>query len=102
MKQRSVFSVEGLMCGSCLVEVLERLHRLEGVMEVSVSLDVGGRSPVLVRSDRAISAAVLAVVVTDAGFRAWPGGAATPSPTGALGPAGAGAVPLQRMAGVRS
>ena len=102
MKHRSVFSVEGLMCGSCLVEVLERLHRLEGVIEASMGLDVGGRSPVLVRSDRAIPAAVLAAVVADAGFRAWPGDAATPSPTRARGPAGPDAVPLQRMAGVRS
>lgn len=43
------FLVEGLVCGTCLVEVLERLHEVDGVAKVGISLNRGGRSPVVVQ-----------------------------------------------------
>src|SRR5674476_1386861 len=42
MTHKELFSVEGLMCGTCLVEVLERLHDLDGVVEVGISLRARG------------------------------------------------------------
>lgn len=68
MTHKELFSVEGLMCGTCLVEVLERLHDLDGVVEVGVSLRVGGHSPVVVRSDELVAPEALVTAVTEAGF----------------------------------
>src|SRR5665648_950381 len=68
MTHKGLFSVEGLMCGTCLVEVLERLHDLDGVVEVGVSLRVGGHSPVVVRSDELVAPEALVTAVTEAGF----------------------------------
>ncbi|WP_024288353.1 heavy-metal-associated domain-containing protein [Cellulomonas sp. KRMCY2] len=68
MTHKELFSVEGLMCGTCLVEVLERLHDLDGVVEVGISLRVGGHSPVVVRSDELVAPEALVTAVTEAGF----------------------------------
>ena len=68
MTHKELFSVQGLMCGTCLVEVLERLHDLDGVVEVGISLRVGGQSPVVVRSDELVAPDVLVAAVTEAGF----------------------------------
>lgn len=101
MTHERMFSVEGLACGTCLVEVLEGLHDLDGVLEVAMSLNVGGRSPVLVRSEHIISSAALAGVVTEAGFTARVSGRETPwSPVGVVG-LGQPAVALFAKAGVR-
>ena len=56
------------MCGTCLVAVLERLHDLDGVVEVGISLCVGGHSPVVVRSDELVAPEALVGAVTEAGF----------------------------------
>lgn len=68
MNHQELFSVEGLMCGTCLVEVLERLRGVDGVEDVGISLRVGGHSPVVVRSDEWVAPEVLATAVTAAGF----------------------------------
>ncbi|WP_291378141.1 heavy metal-associated domain-containing protein [Demequina sp.] len=69
MNHQELFSVEGLMCGTCLVEVLERLHRVDGVEDVGISLRVGGRSPVVVvRGEALVPPEALASAVTEAGF----------------------------------
>ena len=70
LNHQSLFSVEGLVCGTCLVEVLERLHQLDGVFEVAMVLRVGGGSPVVVLSGEKIAPATLVAAVTDAGFTA--------------------------------
>lgn len=69
MNHQELFSVEGLMCGTCLVEVLERLHGVDGVEDVGISLRVGGHSPVVVRGDELVAREALVAAVTDAGFR---------------------------------
>jgi copper chaperone CopZ len=68
MSHQEVFSVEGLMCGTCLVDVLERLHDVDGVADVGISLRVGGRSPVVVRGEELVPPEALASAVTEAGF----------------------------------
>jgi len=42
-------SVEGLVGGTCLVEVLRRLRAIDGVTRVGMSLNRGGRSPLVVQ-----------------------------------------------------
>lgn len=68
MGHKELFSVEGLMCASCLVEVLERLRDVEGVADVGVALRAGGRSSVVVRGEKPVLPEALASAVTDAGF----------------------------------
>ena len=68
MDHQERFFVEGLMCGTCLVEVLERLHNVDGVDDVGISLRVGGRSPVVVRGEALVPPEALASAVTEAGF----------------------------------
>lgn len=68
MNHQALFSVEGLMCGTCLVGVLERLHRVDGVEDVGISLRVGGHSPVVVRGDAWVAPEALVTAVTAAGF----------------------------------
>lgn len=38
MNHKESFLVEGLMCGTCLVEVLERLHDVDGVADVGTMM----------------------------------------------------------------
>ena len=68
MNHKESFPVEGLMCGTCLVEVLERLRDVDGVADVGVSLRVGGRSPVVVRGEELVAPEAFASAVTEAGF----------------------------------
>jgi len=68
MNHQELFSVEGLMCGTCLVEVLEQLHGVDGVADVGISLRVGGPSPVVVRGDELVAPEALVTAVTAAGF----------------------------------
>lgn len=42
-------SVEGLVSGTCLVEVIERLRAIDGVTRVGMTLNGGGRSPLVVQ-----------------------------------------------------
>lgn len=99
MTHERLFSVEGLACGTRLVELLERLHHPDGVVEVAMSLKVGGRPPVLVRSERIIiSSATLAGVVTEAGLTARTSGRDMPVDVVATGQR---AVVLHTMAGAR-
>ena len=69
MSHKESFSIDGLMCGTCLVEVLERLHHVEGVVDVGIDLHTGGRSPVTVRGHDPVAREALVAAVTDAGFR---------------------------------
>jgi copper chaperone CopZ len=62
------FSVDGLVCGTCLVEVLERLHDLDGVVEVGIRLEVEDRSPVVVRCQDWVAPELLHAAVLSAGF----------------------------------
>lgn len=68
MNHKEPFHVEGLMCGTCLVEVLERLHDVDGVADVGISLRVDGRSPVVARGEERVPPETLAAAVTEAGF----------------------------------
>ncbi len=68
MKVTSAFSVDGLTCGACLVEVIERLRELDGVDEVGIQLNVAGGSPAVVQSHVHISASTLGAAVAAAGF----------------------------------
>jgi len=68
MERTRLFSVDGLVCGTCLVEVLERLHDLDGVLEVGIRLKVAGHSPVVVRCQDWVAPEVLHAAVLSAGF----------------------------------
>lgn len=68
MNHKLLFSVEGLMCGTCLVEVLERLHGVDGVEDVGITLRVGGHSPAVVRGNELVAPEALVTAVTAAGF----------------------------------
>ncbi|WP_372592814.1 hypothetical protein [Actinotalea sp.] len=60
--------MDGLICGTCLVAVLEHLHELDGVVEVAIRLNVAGGSPAVVVSDERLSPSTLAGAVAAAGF----------------------------------
>jgi copper chaperone CopZ len=94
-----MFAVEGLVCGTCLVEVLERLHELDGVVEVAMSLEVGGASPVRVLSEEMIPSSALAAAVTAAGFTVCHAFADAPHSTGSTRGLGRAAAMLAGAAG---
>lgn len=48
MTHKRRLSVEGLVSGACLVEVIERVRAVEGVTRVGISLNRGGGSPLVV------------------------------------------------------
>lgn len=68
----AIYAVEGLTCGDCLAEVLEKVHSLPGVTDVAMDLVTGGQSPLIVTSGPMLGAYEVGVAVESAGFRSRP------------------------------
>ena len=64
----TTYTVEGLTCGFCMAEVMERIHMLPGVTCVAVGLVPGGRSPLVVTSGSAMPVNEVYQAVENAGF----------------------------------
>lgn len=68
MTHKRRLSVEGLVCGTCLVEVLGRLHEVDGVAEVGITLNREGASPVVVHCAPGVPLEELHRAVAGAGY----------------------------------
>lgn len=69
---RSVYTVDGLTCGSCLAEVMEAVRQLPNVTGVAVDLMTRTRSSLIVSSDVPLEPTAVITRVATAGFRALP------------------------------
>ena len=69
---QTTFSVDGMTCDHCVQHVTTELKTLAGVTDVSVDLQVGGSSPVVVTSDGPLSDADVAAAVDEAGYSVTP------------------------------
>ncbi|MET0781037.1 MAG: heavy-metal-associated domain-containing protein [Microbacterium sp.] len=65
---REHYSVNGMTCGHCVSSVTEELSGLEGVQSVSVDLNAGGASRVMVVSSRPVPAEAVRAAVSEAGY----------------------------------
>lgn len=65
---REHYSVNGMTCGHCVSSVTEELSSLEGVQSVSVDLQAGGTSRVMVVSSKPIPAEAVRAAVSEAGY----------------------------------
>ena len=63
----TTLKVSGLTCGHCVTHVTEELEAVAGVKNVSVLLNKGGQSTVMVVSDTVLSDAALAEAIDEAG-----------------------------------
>jgi copper ion binding protein len=61
------FAVTGMTCGHCVHAVETEVGRLPGVSDVSVDLDVGGRSTLRVTADTELTEAQVAEALDEAG-----------------------------------
>ncbi len=62
------YLVEGLTCGHCVSSVTEEVSAVDGVTNVSVDLNVGGASRVMVVSSKPIQVDEIRSAVTEAGY----------------------------------
>lgn len=69
---QTTFSVDGMTCGHCVQHVTTELEALPGVTDVSIDLQVGGSSPVVVTSDGPLTDAAVAAAVDEAGYSLTP------------------------------
>ncbi len=69
---QTTFSVDGMTCDHCVQHVTTELKALPGVTDVSVDLQVGGSSPVVVTSDAPLADAAVAAAVDEAGYSLTP------------------------------
>jgi len=51
-----MYTVDGMMCESCMAAVLENVHALSGVTVVAMDLVAGGQSPLIVTSGTTLGA----------------------------------------------
>jgi copper chaperone len=65
---REHYSVNGMTCGHCVSSVTEELSGLEGVQSVSVDLNAGGTSRVMVVSSKPIPTVAIRAAVSEAGY----------------------------------
>lgn len=65
---REHYLVEGMTCGHCVASVTEEVSALDGVDSVSVDLQVGGASRVMVESSRPIPADQVRGAIDEAGY----------------------------------
>lgn len=65
---REHYQVNGMTCGHCVSSVTEELSGLEGVQSVSVDLNAGGTSRVMVVSSKPIPAEAVRAAVSEAGY----------------------------------
>jgi copper chaperone len=69
MTTDSVLIVEGMNCSGCVGSFTRKALGVFGVVHVDVDLHSGEGSPVTVRHSEAVSADVIALALTEAGYR---------------------------------
>lgn len=65
---REHYLVEGMTCSHCVASVTEKVSALDGVESVSVDLQAGGASRIMVVSNRPVPADEVRSAVTEAGY----------------------------------
>lgn len=65
---REHYLVEGMTCSHCVASVTEEVSALDGVESVSVDLQIGGASRIMVVSTRPVPADMVRGAVTEAGY----------------------------------
>lgn len=66
--------VDGLTCGMCIGDVMQRVHHVPGVVEVSVGPIDHGQSWVTITSDPGVGVTELESALSRGGFHIAPGG----------------------------
>ncbi|WP_165069912.1 heavy-metal-associated domain-containing protein [Marisediminicola senii] len=69
---REHYLVDGMTCGHCVSSVTEEVSEIDGVESVSVDLNVGGSSRVMVVSAQPIAAELIDAAITEAGYQLAP------------------------------
>ncbi len=69
---REHFMVEGMTCSHCVASVTGEVMAVEGVDSVSVDLNAGGASRIMVVSSKAINADLIRAAVIEAGYSLSP------------------------------
>ncbi len=65
---REHYLVEGMTCSHCVASVTEEVSALDGVESVSVDLNAGGASRVMVVSSKAVDRETIRAAVSEAGY----------------------------------
>ena len=65
---RAHYSIDGMTCSHCVSSVTEEVSALDGVDGVSVDLNVGGTSRIMVVSAQPIAEDKIRAAVTEAGY----------------------------------
>jgi len=65
---REHYMVEGMTCSHCVSSVTEEVTALDGVESVSVDLNVGGASRIMVVSSKPVAVEAIRTAVTEAGY----------------------------------
>jgi copper chaperone len=65
---REHYSVDGMTCSHCVASVTEEVSALDGVQSVSVNLNAGGTSQIMVVSSKPVPAEQVRAAVTEAGY----------------------------------
>lgn len=64
----AMYTVEGMICESCMAAVLENIHSISGVTVAAMDLVAGGRSPLIVTSTTTPGANAIRDAVEHVGF----------------------------------
>lgn len=62
------YAVSGLSCQSCVDAIAKKLTDVDGIDDVTITLNSGGESIVSIASQRTIDDALAREVIDDAGF----------------------------------
>lgn len=65
---REHYLVEGMTCSHCVASVTEEISTVDGVESVSVDLNVGGASRIMVVSSKPVDVDSIRTAVTEAGY----------------------------------
>ena len=65
---RAYYFVDGMTCGHCVSSVTEEVSAIDGVDGISVDLNSGGTSRIMVVSAHPIAEEVVNLAVTEAGY----------------------------------
>lgn len=65
---REHFVVQGMTCSHCVASVTEEVSAIDGVESVSVDLNAGGPSNIMVVSNKPIAVDEVRAAVTEAGY----------------------------------
>ena len=64
----TTITISGMTCGHCVSSVKEELAEVPGVESVTVDLNAGGVSPVIIESTRELTSEEIAAAVEEAGY----------------------------------